>query len=235
MAAPVSAMSVAEIGALVGDTARARMLDALIPGRALTAGELAWHAGIGAPAASEHLAKLAGAGLLAQHKQGRHRYYRLASSRIAEMLEGIAVVASIHMPPRHRPPSRIDAALREARTCYDHLAGRLGVGIADALSRRGYVAFSADAGAVTKKGEGFFARFGMDLAAASAGRRCFCRPCLDWSERRPHIAGAIGAGIAARCFELGWIERVRDSRAVTITRTGARGFKDALGMNRRPE
>ena len=231
MAADVSSVSVAEIGALVGDTARATMLHALMGGRALTAGELAWHAGIGAPAASEHLGKLAGAGLLAQHKQGRHRYFRLASPLIAQMLEGISAVGAIHSPPRHRPPSRIDEALKAGRTCYDHLAGRLGVGIADALSRRGYIAFTADGGSVTGKGGKFFARFGIDLAEAAASDRCFCRPCIDWSERRPHIAGALGARIAERCFDLGWIRRVRDTRAVAVTQAGAQGLKQALGFD----
>lgn len=234
MATPESAISVAEIGALVGDTARATMLDALIDGRALTAGELAWHAHIGAPAASEHLIKLAEAGLLKVERQGRHRYYRLASPLIAHMLEAVAVVAQVQSPPRHRPASRIDAALREARTCYDHLAGRLGVGIADALAKRDYIAFSADAGGVTEKGERFFARLGLDLKQAARGKRCFCRPCLDWSERRPHIAGALGASIAQRCFELGWVQRIRDSRAVAVTPKGAEGFKSQLGVNIEP-
>ena len=234
MAAPVPAISVAEIGALVGDMARATTLDALIPGRALTAGELAWHAHIGAPAASEHLAKLAAAGLLAVERQGRHRYYRLASPLIGQMLEGIMVVAAVQSPPRHRPPSRIDAALRDARTCYDHLAGRLGVALADKLAERGYLAFAADAGAVTPRGGKFFRKFGLDLQAAAKGKRCFCRPCLDWSERRPHIAGALGAGIARRCFDLGWIERMRDTRAVAVTARGAEGFKSLLGLDIEP-
>ena len=234
MVADVSSVSVAEIGALVGDTARANMLHALMGGRALTAGELAWHAGVGAPTASEHLAKLAGAGLLALHRQGRHRYYRLASPLIARMLEGISAVGALHSPPRHRPTSRIDEALRAGRTCYDHLAGRLGVGIADALSRRGYIAFGADGGGVTPKGDKFFARFGLDLKAAAGGKRCFCRPCIDWSERRPHIAGAVGASIAERCFDLGWIERVRDTRAVAVTKPGAEGFKTLLGLTVEP-
>jgi hypothetical protein len=147
------------------------------------------------------------------------------------MLESMAVVAAVHAPARHRPQTRIDAALRAGRTCYDHLAGGLGVAIADRLAAKGYVAFSADAGAVTDKGGRFFRRLGLDLTAASSGKRCFCRPCIDWSERRPHIAGAVGAGIARRCFELDWIRRVRDSRAVGVTPQGAQELKRLLGVD----
>ena len=230
----VSAITIAEIGALVGDSARANMLAALMGGQALTASELAWRAGVTAQTTSGHLAKLTGAGLLTLARQGRHRYYHLASPLVGRMLEGVMAVASVQSPPRYRPRSRIDDDLQQARTCYDHLAGRLGVALADALSARRYVVLGEDGGTTTRRGERFLAGWGIDLADAARQRRSFCRPCLDWSERRAHIAGALGARLADRCFELDWIQRRRDSRALTITRRGARGFEELLGIRLAP-
>jgi DNA-binding transcriptional ArsR family regulator len=230
----VSAISIAEIGALVGDAARANMLSALMGGQALTAGELAWHAGVSAPTASGHLAKLSAAGLLAVERQGRHRHYRLASPLVAQMLEGLGSLSSMHSPPRYRPRSKIDDAMRTARTCYDHLAGRLGVALTDTLCARRLVILSDDGGVVTRRGEEFLAEFGIDLAKTSRSRRCFCRPCLDWSERRPHIAGALGAQLADRCLELGWVARMKDTRALTITRAGSAGFADLFAIRLEP-
>jgi DNA-binding transcriptional ArsR family regulator len=227
----ISGVSMAEIGALVGDPARANMLTALLSGQALSASDLAWHAGVTPQTASGHLARLTEAELLKVMAQGRHRYYRLASPLVASMLESINIVAAVQAPPRRRPPSRIDAAMRDARTCYDHLAGRLGVALADKLVGRRYIELSDEAGSVTRPGRKFFAEFGIDLnAVQQRGRRCFCRACLDWSERRPHIAGALGAAIAERCFTLGWIARLPDSRAVTVTGEGVMGLRDRLGV-----
>jgi DNA-binding transcriptional ArsR family regulator len=206
------------------------MLLALAGGEALTASELAWHARITPQTASGHLAKLAAAGLLAMERQGRHRYYRLASPRVGTMLEALMVVAAIEGPARHRPRSRIDDALRCARTCYDHLAGRLGVALADAMVAGGHLNWSEDAGVLTARGRHLLTDFGIDLDRAARQRRAYCRPCLDWSERRSHIAGAVGTQLAQRCFELGWIERIRDSRAVAITPRGATGFRRTFGV-----
>ncbi len=225
---------IAEIGALVGDGARANMLDALMGGQALTASELAWRAGVTAQTTSGHLAKLTEAGLLAVARQGRHRYYRMASPLVGRMLEAVSALASVQSPPRYRPRSRIDDALQSARTCYDHLAGRLGVALADALTARSYVVLSEDGGTTTRRGDRFFAKWGIDLAEAASQRRCFCRPCLDWSERRAHIAGALGAKLADRCFELDWIQRRKDSRALTITHRGAKGLDELLGIRLDP-
>jgi DNA-binding transcriptional ArsR family regulator len=230
----VSGITIAEIGALVGDNARANILAALMGGQALTASELTWRAGVTAPTTSGHLAKLTEAGLLAVERQGRHRYYRLASPLVGRMLEGVMAVASVQSPPRYRPRSRIDDALQSARTCYDHLAGRLGVGLADALTAKGYVVLSEDGGTTTRRGDRFFAKWGIDLAEAAGQRRCFCRPCLDWSERRAHIAGALGAKLADRCFELEWIQRRKDTRALTVTRRGVQGFENLLGIRPAP-
>ncbi len=225
-----SGLAVAEIGALVGDVARANMLHALMAGRALTAGELAWIGGVGASTASEHLAKLAASGLVAVEKQGRHRYFRLSSPAVARMLEGISAVVATEGPQRYRPASRIDEALRRARLCYDHLAGRLGVALCEALTKRECVLLSEDGGVVTEAGQRFFADLRIDLGQLQRRRRLFCRPCLDWSERRHHLAGSLGAALAARCFELGWIEPIRDSRAVVVTREGREGLASRFGI-----
>ncbi len=226
--------TMAEVAALVGDPARANILDTLLDGRAFTATELAFAAKVGAPTASAHLAKLVDARLLSVVKQGRHRYYRLASPLVARMLEGIIVVAAMQTPPRYRPRTPRDEALLLGRTCYDHLAGRLGVGIADALVARSHVILSDDAGEVTAEGVGFLNDFGIDLGAEKRWDQCrFCRPCLDWTERRSHLAGSLGTMLARRCFDLGWIERRRDSRAVAITAMGREGFRNAFGLDLR--
>ena len=224
----------AEVAALVGDPARANMLERLLDGRAFTATELAFAARVGAPTASAHLAKLVDARLLSVVKQGRHRYYRLASPHVARMLESIAVVAAVHTPPRYRPRTPRDEALLLGRTCYDHLAGRLGVALAGTLVARSHVIFGDDAGEVTVDGIAFLGDFGIDLAAGKRlDQRRFCRPCLDWTERRFHLAGSLGAMLARRCFDLGWIERQRDSRAVNITAIGQEGFRNSFGFDLR--
>lgn len=220
---------IAATAALLGEPARANMMAALMDGRALTAKELAYAAHIAAPTASGHLARLTEAGLLAMRKQGRHRYFCLASPGIGRMLEAIMAATA----PLAGPPTtwRGGEALRQARTCYDHLAGRLGVGLADALSARGLVVLGEDGGEVTAEGAAFLDRFGLAASPRPrAATRLFCRPCLDWSERRPHIAGRLGAALACRCFELGWIARERDSRAVRITAAGQSGFAEVFGV-----
>lgn len=216
------------------------MLTAMMDGRALTATELAAHAGVTPQTASGHLARLLDAGLIAMERQGRHRYHRLASAEVAHMLEGMMHVAArsgagsagraVRVGPR-------DAALRAARTCYDHLAGRLAVALADALVECGHIELSHDGGAVTSGGTVFLQSLGIDLAAAEArasrrgGGRLFCRPCLDWSERRPHVAGAVGAALCQRCFTLGWVRRIEGTRAVSVTPKGRHGIMHAFGVD----
>jgi DNA-binding transcriptional ArsR family regulator len=217
--------SIAQVAALVGNPARANVLLALLDGRALTAGELAYAAGVSPQTTSEHLAKMTDARLLTLVRQGRHSYYRLASPLVGRMLEGIMAVA-VDGPPRYRPRWRGDEELRTARTCYDHLAGRLGVALTDMLTARNHVVLAEDGGMVTSAGEEFFQALGIDVPRLAHGRRLFCRQCIDWSERRPHLAGALATAVAQRCFELGWIARVRDSRALRILPDGKRGFAE---------
>jgi DNA-binding transcriptional ArsR family regulator len=226
----VAQANLVEVAALVGDTARATMLAALMDGRALTAGELAYLAHIAPSTASGHLGKLAAARLVSFATRRRFRYYRLASPRVAQMLESIKAVAAIDVPPRHQPRSAQDDAIRFARTCYDHLAGRLGVAIADAMIARGEMVLTDDGGEVTTAGEAFLTRFGARIDRTAGGRRLYCRPCLDWSERRYHVAGRVGAEICRRCLELGWVARMRDSRALRLTPTGRAGLRDAFGV-----
>jgi DNA-binding transcriptional ArsR family regulator len=225
----VAAANLVEVAALVGDTARATILAALMGGQSLTGGELAFLARISRPTASEHLAKLVAARLLAVTKKRRYCYYRIASPLVAQMLESMKVVAAIEVPPRYMPRSTQDEALRFARTCYDHLAGRLGVAIADALVSRGYVVLTAEGGEVTDTGTRFLSAFGLHLM--SRNKRIFCRPCLDWSERRYHIAGFVGAQMWRRCEELSWLVRERDSRAVRVTLAGRAGLHAAFGLD----
>ena len=223
----------AEIASLVGDPTRANILSALMDGRAHTATELASLAHITPPTASGHLAKLREARLILLARQGRHHYYRLASAEVARMIEAIGAVAAAG-PPRHVPLSRHVLTMREARTCYDHLAGRVAVAIADGLLARGAIVLGEDGGEVTDAGADLLARFGVDLPAARARKRAFCRPCIDWTERRPHLGGAVGAALLCRCTTLGWIERLRDSRAVRITPAGRTGFTATFGVDTEP-
>jgi DNA-binding transcriptional ArsR family regulator len=221
---------IAEIAALIGDPARATMVSALGDGRALAASELASAARVTPQTASTHLAKLTAAGVLSVARSGRHRYFRLASPAVAYMIDGIVAVA-LEKRPRYRPLSREARALGAARICYDHLAGRLSVDLTDALVAREYIVLEDEVAEVTTAGTRFLAEFGIKLPARrSAGRR-FCRLCLDWTERRAHIAGALGVAITRRCFELGWIERMKRSHAVAVTPLGRRDFPKTFGID----
>ncbi|MFG1398362.1 ArsR/SmtB family transcription factor [Roseixanthobacter pseudopolyaromaticivorans] len=222
MANIASGNTIAEVASLIGDVARANILSALMSGRALTAGELARHAGVTAQTTSGHLAKLTGAELIVLEKQGRHRYYRLASQEVAEAMQALMALAAAG-PARHRPIGPRDEALRRARTCYDHIAGRLALAIADALSEQGYLALGDGAALVTDEGKRFFADLGIDLMAGHS-KRPLCRTCLDWSERRPHVAGQLGAALLNRLLEREWIVRQPDSRALKITAEGRQGL-----------
>ena len=218
--------SLAEIAHLMGDPARANMLHALMDGRALTAKELAWLAGVAPQTASGHLAKLMQGGLIDVASQGRHRYFRLAGLEVAAALEGLMVLAN--RDGGRRLPQRVGAQLAQARTCYDHFAGRLGIAIHDALMSGGYLSAGEGGYALTASGKAVFAALGVDPEARARPGRAALRPCLDWSERRPHLAGHLAAALACRCFEAGWTLRLKDSRALILTEAGRAALAEAL-------
>jgi DNA-binding transcriptional ArsR family regulator len=219
---------IAEAASLIGDPARANMLAALVGGRAMTATELGLIANVAPSTASGHLSKLLDGGLVRVAATGRHRYFRLASPGVARVLEDLMALA-VDGPRRHRPKSKCDEAMARARTCYDHLAGKLGVALADSLAAREQVILSDEGGVITEGGRDFLHSLGAEFENVKT-RRALCRPCLDWSERRWHIGGAVGAAIADRCFALGWTERRKDSRAITITSAGERAFDELFGV-----
>ncbi len=219
--------SIAPVAALAGDPGRANMLAALCGGMALTASELAGEAGVTLQTASSHLAKLEGAGLIAATRQGRHRYFRLADNDVAQMLEAIMNVAARTGQLRTRPGPR-DPALRKARICYDHLAGEMGVGLLDSLLRTDRILRERDELHLTKSGADFMDGFRIDLVGLSGMRRPLCRPCLDWSMRRHHLGGALGAALLKRFQELRWVARIAESRALRFTSTGEAAFRQTF-------
>lgn len=225
----------AEVAAISGDPARASMLHALMDGRALTATELAKVAGIAPQTASGHLSRMTTIGLLSVEKQGRHRYHRLATPSVAHMLESIMQVAAELEPDRKRlTVGPRDAALRRARTCYDHFAGQLGVALADALIAQNHIELTSEAGVVTETGMAFLGEVGIDIEPMLSRRtkrsgRVLCRACIDWSERRPHLAGIVGAALCAHSLDKGWTRRLDGTRAVLITPKGERVFREKFG------
>ena len=208
------------------------MVSALLDGRALTASELACAARIAPPTASTHLAKLTAAGVLSVVRTGRHRHFRLASPAVVAMIEGIVAVA-LEKRPRYRPLSREARALGAARICHDHLAGRLSVDLTDSFVTHEYVVLDEDTAEITRAGTRFLTEFGIELPTRRSIRRHLCRLCLDWTERRPHIAGAVGAALTQRYFDLGWMERMKRSHAVVVTPLGQRGFRETFGIDAR--
>lgn len=221
--------AISPVAALLADPARVAILMALSDGREVAASELALVAGVTAPTASVHLAKLADAGLVGVRPQGRHRFYRLLRPELVQAMEALAVLAPESEPRTHRQ-ARIGRAVRTARTCYDHLAGGLGVGLTRALLDRGALRPAGGQFDVTPEGERLLGSLGIDLAAARARRRSFAPACLDWSERVPHVAGALGAALLTLLMERGWIERTPASRAVQVTLAGRRGLLRTFGF-----
>lgn len=233
----VSIASLAHTASLIGDLARASMLTALMDGRARTATELARIAGVAPQTASAHLASLVEAGLLQREQQGRHRYHRLASPAVGHMIESLMALSADPATPRRKLPltGPRDPAMRHARSCYDHLAGEVAVAISDHLIEKGHLELSEDGGLLTERGEQTLRALGVDIdSARQASRRkqgrSFCRPCLDWSERRPHLGGAIGAALFRCCLEHDWLRRQKDSRAVTVTPLGRQALHQAFGI-----
>ncbi|MGP3971757.1 helix-turn-helix domain-containing protein [Streptomyces sp. 6N223] len=230
------APSVAAVAGLLADATRASFCLALMDGRAWTAKELARHAGVAASTASGHLNLLVGGGLLTEVRQGRHRYVRLAGHEAAELVEhlaafapdGSAVPAS---PPRPRslPADGRRRALGRARTCYDHLAGELGVAIADAMTERGLLRWDGGL-ALTPDGTTWLAALGIAPPQPRAGRRALVRPCLDWTERRHHLGGWVGAALYRHAVDAAWVTRIGTTRAVALTPAGRRALSDRLGL-----
>ena len=229
---PAENLNLVEVAALVGDTARATMLSALMGGRSLTGKELAYYANVSRSTASGHLSKLVAARLLTVTRKRRFSYFRIASPLVATMLESIKVVAAIEVPSRSQPRSANDDALRFARSCYDHLAGQVGVAVTDALVAMGHIVLTDEGGEVTSSGSRFLSAFGADLTPRT--RRLFCQPCLDWSERRYHLRGLVGARILDRLLELGWLKCVSGTRALQLTSSGRAGLSEIfqIGINK---
>ncbi len=216
----------ASVAAMIGQPARAAMLDALMSGVWLTAGELARAAGVTAPTATGHLDGLARAGLVKRRRSGRHHYHALAGPDVAAALEALARIPS---PGEGAPrPAPADPALGFARMCYDHLAGSLGVLLADTLVERGYVV--AGGTELSPEGESWLAGLGIDVASLRARRRTFVRACLDWTERRDHLAGAVGAALTESLLSRSWIVRRAETRAVRLTARGRDGLYRVLGL-----
>lgn len=215
---------IARVASLVGDPARANMLTALLDGGALTASELAVEAGVTLPTASSHLGKLMDGGLLALTAQGRHRYYGLAGPEVASMLEAIMGVAASVGPKRTRPGPR-DATMREARICYDHLAGEYAVAMLDGFLQSGIVVRDGDRLGLGRKSAGFFEAVGIDTNSLVKPRRAVCRSCLDWSVRRSHLAGTLGAAILDKILSEKWARREKGGRAVIFTPKGKLAFQ----------
>lgn len=225
--------NIAPVAALFGEPSRAAILSVLLDGRALPAGELANLAGVSPTAASAHLKKLIAGGLLAAEIEGRHRYYRLANAGVAHLLEDLASLSKEPAIFRTAPLSAAARALRQARSCYDHLAGELAVAIAAALENRGWLVRGEgkryEIG--NEEGQQWFARQGVNLQAIKPGRYGPARQCLDWTERRPHLAGPVGAHLFARWCERGWLERdACHPRLVKVTTLGRRGLRRELSL-----
>ena len=212
---------IARIASLIGDPARANMLTALMAGKALTAAELATEAGVTPQTASTHLAKLLDGELVQVRKQGRHKYFALAHADVAAALEGLMGLASGQ--PRTRTGPR-DAALRRARVCYNHLAGQMGVQMFGSLLDRGFLHEEGEQLTLTPAGQGFVCDLGVDLAGLTAARAPLCRTCLDWSERRTHLAGSLGRAMLSRIEAEGWVRRDTASRAILFSEKGKVAF-----------
>lgn len=219
--------NIARIAALMGDPARANMLTALMSGKALTVTELAGEAGVTLQTASGHLAKLLDARLLQVRKQGRHKYFALADADVGATLEALMGLAAGQGRMRTRTGPK-NARLRQARVCYNHLAGQMGVHMFQSMLARGILMQNGEDVEITAQGEDFVAAFGVDLDALSVSRVPLCRSCLDWSERRTHLAGVLGRAMLSHMEQAGWVRRDKDSRALLFSRQGGQAFRAAF-------
>lgn len=218
---------IARIASLIGDPARANILTALMSGKALTATELAAEAGVTPQTASAHLAKLETGGLVTQARQGRHKYTRLASDDVAHLLETLMGIAAGAGHLRTRPGPR-DPELRRARVCYNHLAGDMGTRMYDSLLARGFLHRDSEALTLSDDGHHFITALGLDLDRLPSPRTVLCRDCLDWSERRAHLAGRLGRGLLGHIERVGWARRVQDTRIIRFTPVGEAAFDSAF-------
>ena len=225
----IAEADIAAVGALIGDRARGAMLNALMGGEAVSAGELARVGGVSPSGATAHLGRLRDGGLVTDEVAGRQRVFRLASPELAEALEALALVAP-PVPVRGLRRAGAAEALKRARTCYDHLAGELGVAVTEALVEREILAHDGAGFALTRAGGPWLEQLGLDLAALRRVRRSFARGCVDWTERRPHVAGSLGAGIATAFFAHGWVRRRPGGRAVVVTAAGTDWLERSLGV-----
>jgi DNA-binding transcriptional ArsR family regulator len=216
---------IASVAALMGDPARANMLTALLDGRALTVSELAHAAGVSLPTASGHLSKLDQAALVTAEKQGRHRYFRLSGADVAQTMEALMSLAQRTGAVRVRTGPN-DAALRTARVCYDHLAGERAVRLMQSLVDRALIVVDGPI-RVTLDGRAAFHRMGVDLDNLERGRRPLCRACLDWSERKSHLGGALGAALLDRILEKGWAAR-GEGRVIRFSEAGSKALQAAF-------
>lgn len=221
---------IAHVAALIGDPARANMLTALMSGKALTVSELAEEAGVTIQTASSHLSKLDEGGLLRPRKQGRHKYFALASDEVAHVLEGLMGLAagSGHLRKRTGPK---DAELRQARVCYNHLAGDMGTQMFDSLLAQGYLVLGGEELELTDTGAAFASEFEIDIEGLRKARAPICRECLDWSERRSHLAGSLGRAFLSRFEELSWAKRDQKTRVVTFSKSGAVAFNEMFPLS----
>lgn len=220
---------IAEAAALIGDPARANMLSALKDDGALSASELAQVAGVAPNTASGHLSRLLAAGMVSVESRGRHRYFRLASGDVADTLESLEALAE-RLTPRHRPNGAKDAEVRYARSCYDHLAGRLGVELSHALVKLGYIDKPARGFEVSPGGGAAFLALDIDLDALKARRRRLIRSCPDWSEGQVHLGGSLGAALFNHFLEQGWLERQRTGRGIVVSPKGRTRFREEFGI-----
>ena len=211
----------AEVATALADRTRVRMLSALLDGYERTATDLASIGRVSASTASSHLARLEGVGLIVCVPRGKHRYYRLAGELVAAAVESLYRLSG---GPRGEQPARVPGRLRRARTCYDHTAGELGVALADRLRELEWIVPDGSRYEVTPLGDERFRAWGIDCDDMRRQRRALARPCLDWSERRSHLGGALGAALLKSLFAMRWVERQLDSRALTVTRSGASGL-----------
>ena len=220
---------IAHIAALIGDPARANMLTTLMSGKALTVSELAKEANVTIQTASSHLSKLDQGGLLRPRKQGRHKYFALANDEVAHVLEGLMGLAAGTGHLRRRAGPK-DAELRQARVCYNHLAGDMGTRMFDSLIAQGHLGLDGEKLALTASGAAFVADFGIDLDRLRKGRSALCRECLDWSERRSHLAGSLGRAFLSRFEALSWAKRNQKTRVISFSRNGTKEFERLFNM-----